>query len=46
MNSSENISGPYEDLDSDIMALYGLTAEQTDIIRTSLRGKASFLKDC
>ena len=46
MNSSENISGPYEDLDGDIMALYGLTAEQTDIIRTSLRGKASFLKDC
>ena len=45
MNSSENISGPYEDLDGDIMALYGLTAEQTDIIRTSLRGKASFLKD-
>lgn len=46
MNSSENISGPYENLDGDIMALYGLTAEQTDIIRTSLRGKASFLKDC
>ncbi len=46
MNSSKNISGPYEDLDGDIMALYGLTAEQTDIIRTSLRGKASFLKDC
>lgn len=46
MNSSENISGPYEDLDGDIMALYGLTVEQTDIIRTSLRGKASFLKDC
>ena len=46
MHSSENISGPYEDLDGDIMALYGLTAEQTDIIRTSLRGKASFLKDC
>lgn len=46
MNSTENISGPYEDLDGDIMALYGLTAEQTDIIRTSLRGKASFLKDC
>lgn len=46
MNSTENISGLYEDLDSDIMALYGLTAKQTDIIRTSLRGKALFLKDC
>ena len=45
MNSNENISGLYEDLDSNIMALYGLTAKQTDIIRTSLRGKASFLKD-
>ena len=46
MNSTENISGLYEDLDSDIMALYGLTAKQINIIRTSLRGKASFLKDC
>lgn len=46
INSSENISGLYEDLDRDIMALYELTDKQTNVIRTSLRGKALFFKDC
>ena len=44
MNSSENISGLYEDLDSDIMALYGLTFEQINTIQTALGGKTLFLK--
>lgn len=46
MNSSENISGLYEDLDSDIMALYGLTVEQINTIHTALNGKTLFLKEC
>ncbi len=45
MNSSENISGLYEDLDSDIMELYGLTVEQIKTIQTALSGKALFLKE-
>ena len=43
MNSSENISGLYEDLDSDIMELFGLTAKHRDIIKKALRGKNLFL---
>ena len=46
MNFSENISGLYRDLDIDIMALYGLTAEQINIIQTTLNGKNVFLKEC
>lgn len=46
MNSSENICGLYEDLDSDIMALYGLTVEQINTIHTALNGKTLFLKGC
>ena len=46
MNSSENISGLYEDLDADIMALYGLTIAQIDIIQSALNGKSKFLKGC
>lgn len=45
MNSNENISGLYEDLDNDIMALYGLTDKQINTIKTALRGKALFLKN-
>ena len=44
MNSSENISGLYEDLDNDIMALYGLTVDQINTIQTALSGKTLFLK--
>lgn len=44
MNSSENISGLYKDLDSDIMALYGLTTKQIETIHTALSGKTLFLK--
>ena len=43
MNSSENISGLYEDLDSDIMQLFGLSETHRDIIKKSLRGKNLFL---
>lgn len=46
MNSSENISGLYEDLDSNIMELYGLTIEQVNTIKTALREKNLFLKGC
>lgn len=44
MKSSKNISGLYEDLDSDIMALYGLTLKQINTIKAALRGKNLFLK--
>ncbi len=43
MNSSENISGLYEDLDNDIMALFGLTAKYSDVIKNALKGKKLFL---
>lgn len=43
MNSSENISGLYEDLDRDIMGLFGLSAEHRAIIKNALRGKNLFL---
>ena len=45
MNSSENISGLYEDLDGDIMALYGLDVDQIETIQTALSGKNLFLKE-
>ena len=45
MNSSENISGLYEELDGDIMALYGLNADQIETIQTALSGKNLFLKE-
>lgn len=43
MNSSENISGLYEDLDSDIMALFGLSTQHSNVVRNALRGKNLFL---
>ena len=43
MNSSENISGLYEDLDSDIMALFGLSAQHSNVVKNALRGKNLFL---
>ncbi len=43
MNSSENISVLYEDLDSDIMELYGLPTKHSDVIKNALRGKSLFL---
>lgn len=44
MNSSENISGLYEDLDSDIMQLFGLSGAHRDIIKKFLRKKNLFLR--
>lgn len=43
MNSSENISGLYMDLDNDIMELFGLSAGQIQTIQTALDGKNLFL---
>jgi type I restriction-modification system DNA methylase subunit len=43
MNSSENISGLYEDLDSDIMELFGLSKTHSKVIKNALRGKSLFL---
>lgn len=43
MNSSESISGLYEDLDSDIMELFGLAAQYVRVIKNALRGKNLFL---
>lgn len=44
MNSAENISGLYEDLDNDIMELFGLSSEQCIVIKNALRGKNLFLR--
>ena len=44
MNSSENISGLYEDLDSDIMELYGLSTLQVLTIKKTLETKNTFLR--
>lgn len=43
MNSCENISGLYEDLDNDIMAIFGLTPKHRAVIRCALHGKNLFL---
>lgn len=44
MNSSENISGLYEDLDGDIMQLFGLSGAHREIIKMFLRKKNLFLR--
>ena len=43
MNSNENISGLYEELDNEIMNIYSLSEEQQSTIRTALSGKNLFL---
>lgn len=43
MNSNENISGLYEELDNEIMALYGLNNEQQTIVKAALNDKNKFL---
>ncbi|MBR2957123.1 MAG: N-6 DNA methylase, partial [Clostridia bacterium] len=43
MSSSQNIIGLYEDLDKDIMALYGLDEEQGKVIGNALKNKSLFL---
>lgn len=45
MNSSENISGLYMDLDNDVMELFRLSARQIKTIKTALKGKNLFLAD-
>lgn len=44
MNSSENISGLYTDLDNEIFKLFGLSIKQSKIIVDALNGKNLFLK--
>ena len=43
MNSNENISGLYEDLDNEIMSIYSLSEIQRKTIRGALSGKNLFL---
>ncbi len=44
MNSSENISGLYTELDNEIMGLYNLSSNQVKTIHTALTGKNLFLR--
>lgn len=44
MNSSENISGLYEELDNEIMELFALSFEEIKTVRTALNGKNLFLR--
>lgn len=43
MNSSENISGLYEELDNEIMNIYSLSGKQRNTIHNALSGKNLFL---
>lgn len=43
MNSSENMSGLYEELDNEIMDIYSLSAKQRKTIQVALSGKNLFL---
>lgn len=43
MHSSENISGLYEELDQEIMELYGLNSRCINTIKSALNGKNLFL---
>ncbi|MBR4096820.1 MAG: N-6 DNA methylase [Oscillospiraceae bacterium] len=43
MNSGENISGLYEDLDNDIMMIFGLTPRHSAVIKCALHRKNLFL---
>lgn len=45
MNSFEDISGLYAELDNEIMGLYDLSPSQVKTIRTALTGKGLFLRD-
>lgn len=44
MNSSENISELYEDLDNEVMELFGLSKTNSDIIKNALCGKNLFIE--
>lgn len=43
MNSSENISGLYKELDNEIMDIYSLSAKQRKTIQAALSGKNLFI---
>lgn len=43
MNSNENISGLYEEIDNDVMNIYSLSDNQKNTIHTALSGKNLFL---
>lgn len=44
MNSSENISGLYEELDNVIMEIFDLSSEEIETVRVALKGKNLFLR--
>ena len=44
MNSSENISGLYDELDNEIMEIFNLSAEEVNTIKLALSGKNLFLR--
>jgi predicted site-specific integrase-resolvase/SAM-dependent methyltransferase len=43
LNCKDSIIGLYDELDSKIMELYGMTSAQQEIIRTALKGRNLFL---
>ena len=45
MNSSENISGLYEELDNEIMEIFKLPTKQVKAIQHALSGKSIFLRE-
>lgn len=45
MNACENIRSLYEALDREIMALFGLSADQVETVGNALAGKNTFLRD-
>ena len=45
MHSSEDVDALYKDLDSDVMALYGLTGSRVQTIHNALKGRNLFLND-
>jgi hypothetical protein len=44
MNSSENISGLYAELDNVIMEIFDLSSEEIETVRVALKGKNLFLR--
>lgn len=44
MRSTEKITTLYEDIDNEIMSLYGLSSEQKEIIRITSKNQNAFIK--
>lgn len=43
MRSTEKITTLYEDIDNEIMSLYGLSSEQQEIIRITSKNQNAFI---